>query len=282
MPRVTLKLNCKDSKGLIYHITQLIFKHGGNITVSQQHKEELDERFFMRFEFEADDLNRIRNKFVPELKKTARDLKMEEEISFSDERKRMAIMVSKLDHCLYDLILRQQYGELNADIEIVISNHPDLKKIVENFNIPFYHIPVKKGKKQAAEKETLKLLEKYHIDFIVLARYMQILTPTLVNAYPNRIINVHHGFLPAFKGAKPYHQAYEKGVKLLGATSHYVTDELDAGAIIAQETVHIDHSHSVDKMVAMGRDIERKVLASAISAHIEDRIMVYKNRTIVF
>jgi len=282
MADVILKLNCKDSKGLIYQITKLIFEHGGNITFSQQHKEELDERFFMRFKFEVDDLNRIREKFAPELKKLAESLEMEIEYSFSDERKRMAIMVSKLDHCLYDLFLRQQYGEINADIAVVISNHADLKRVVANFKIPFSHIPVEKGKKETAEQEALELLKSHKIDFIVLARYMQILTPLMVDAYPNRIINVHHGFLPAFKGANPYHQAYKKGVKLIGATSHYVTEDLDAGAIIAQETLRIDHSHSLDKVIALGRDIERKVLASAVCAHTEDRIMVYKNRTIVF
>jgi formyltetrahydrofolate deformylase len=191
-------------------------------------------------------------------------------------------MVSKYDHCLYDLLLRQRYGEIEAEIPLIVSNHPDLQSVVETFGLEFRHIPVAKGRKTDAESTALALFRERGIDLVVLARYMQILTPLMLEAFPMRIINVHHGFLPAFKGAKPHHQAYEKGVKLIGATSHYATEDLDMGPIIEQETIRVDHTRSVGDMIAMGRDIEKVVLAKAVKAHASDRIMVYRNRTIVF
>jgi len=203
-------------------------------------------------------------------------------LALSGERDKVAILVSRYDHCLYDLLLRNQYGELAGDIAVVVSNHPDLADVAAHFGVPFVHVPVLEGRKAEAESQILALLQERGIDLVVLARYMQILTPTLVEPYRNRIINVHHGFLPAFQGARPYHQAYARGVKLIGATSHYVTADLDMGPIIEQASVAVNHSHSVGDLITMGRDIEKQVLASAVKAHLDARIMVYRERTIVF
>ena len=217
-----------------------------------------------------------------DLSGVAEEFQMETRLTYSEDRKKMAIMVSKYDHCLYDLLLRHQYEEIEADIAVVLSNHAELESVAASFKVPFYHVAVEKGNQAKAEEKALKLFEEYGVDFVVLARYMQILTPLMVEAYPSRIINVHHGFLPAFQGAKPYHQAYERGVKLIGATSHYVTVQLDCGPIIEQETVRVNHTHSAEELLAVGRDIEKRVLARAVRWHVEDRIMVYGNRTIVF
>lgn len=278
----TLRLNCRDAKGIVYNVSKFIFERGGNIIDAQQHTEELHNRFFMRVYFDRASMAVTKKELRDDLEKLAVEFDMQAEWSFSDERRRMAVMVSKYDHCLYDLLLRHQYGEINADIALIVSNHPDLEDVAAQFRVPFVHVPVDAARREEAEKRTLELLRQHYIDFVVLARYMQVLSPLMVESFRNRIINVHHGFLPAFKGAKPYHQAYERGVKLIGATSHYVTEELDAGPIIAQETVPVKHTHSVAELIAMGRDIEKKVLAAAVKAHAEDRIMVYHRRTIVF
>lgn len=278
----TLRLNCRDAKGIVYNVSKFIFERGGNIIDAQQHTEELDNRFFMRVYFDRAGMSATKKEMRDDLNRLAEQFDMHAEWSFSDERRRMAIMVSKYDHCLYDLLLRHQYGEINADIALVVSNHTDLEDVAERFHVPFVHIPVDPTRKEEAETRILDLFRQHYVDFVVLARYMQVLTPLMVDAYRNRMINVHHGFLPAFKGAKPYHQAYERGVKLIGATSHYITEDLDAGPIIAQETVPVNHTHSVEELIAMGRDIEKKVLAAAVKAHADDRIMVYHRRTIVF
>jgi formyltetrahydrofolate deformylase len=194
----------------------------------------------------------------------------------------MAIMVSKYDHCLYDLLLRHKYGELDFVIPLIISNHPDLAGVAAHFDVPYFHIPRSKENRDEADRQALSLCSEHRVDFIALARYMQILTPIVIDAYPNRIINVHHGFLPAFKGAKPYHQAYERGVKIVGATSHYATEDLDMGPIIAQETERVHHGYGPDDMIRIGRSLETRVLAAAVKAHAEDRIIVFKGRTIVF
>ena len=282
MQTATLRLHCKDARGIVYNVSKFIFERHGNIIDAQQHTEQLDNRFFMRVYFDRAGMVATKQEIRADLDALAAQFDMHANLSFSDERKRMAILVSKYDHCLYDLLLRNQYGEINADIAMVISNHPDLEDVAARFRVPFFHVPVLDGKKQDAEERILELFRNHFIDMIVLARYMQVLTPLMVNTFRHRIINVHHGFLPAFKGAKPYHQAYERGVKLIGATSHYVTEELDAGPIIAQETAPVKHTHSVQELIAMGRDIEKKVLAAAVKAHAEDRIMVYHRRTIVF
>ncbi len=277
-----LRLHCPDVPGIVYNVARFIYERGGNIIHAQQHKEEIDNRFFMRVHFDCSGMNVTKTQFQKELAELAEQFQMETSISFGDERKKMAIMVSRYDHCLYDLILKHKYGEINADIALIVSNHPDLEYVAESFSIPFFYIPVTPETKPQAEKQAMELFERHYIDFIVLARYMQILSAEFVNQYRNRIINVHHSFLPAFVGAKPYHQAYERGVKLIGATSHYVTEELDEGPIIYQECIHVNHTHSVEDLIAMGRDIEKKVLSEAVKAHADDRIMVYRRRTIVF
>ena len=199
-----------------------------------------------------------------------------------EKKPRMALFVSKYDHCLYDLLGRFKSGELEVEIPFILSNHPDLQPIAESFGIPYFHIPVTKDTKAQAEEQQLELLKQHNVSFIVLARYMQIVSPKLINEYPNNIINIHHSFLPAFPGAKPYHSAFERGVKIIGATSHYVTEELDAGPIIEQDVAHVSHTHSVSQLVAKGRDLEKIVLARAVKNHIAHKVMVYGNKTIVF
>ena len=200
----------------------------------------------------------------------------------SEYRPKMALFVSKYDHCLYDLLGRYNSGELNLDIPFIVSNHEDLKPIAERFAIPYYHIPVTKDNKAAAEDEQLRLLEAHHIDFIVLARYMQIVSSKLIDKYPNKIINIHHSFLPAFVGAKPYHSAFNRGVKIIGATSHYVTEVLDAGPIIEQDVTRVTHAHTIQDLIAKGRDLEKIVLANAVKLHADRKVMVYNNKTVIF
>ncbi len=278
----TLTLHCADVKGIVFHVSRFIYELGGNIIDAQQHSETIDDRFFMRVFFDTGGISRTRREIHEGLAELAARYGMETRLSFSDERKRMAIMVSKYDHCLYDLLLRHQYGEINADTALIVSNHNDLEHVAANFRVPFVCVPVSADTRAESETRVLELFRTHHVDFVVMARYMQILTPLFIDAYTHRIINVHHGFLPAFKGAKPYHQAYEHGVKLIGATSHYATADLDMGPIIEQETIRVSHAHSPNDLVALGRDVERKVLSTAVQAHADDRIMVYRRRTIVF
>jgi formyltetrahydrofolate deformylase len=277
-----LKLNCLDKRGIVADVTEFIYKSGGNILDSQQHREELGSQFFMHIKFDIDELNCTRKELSHKMTTLSENYDMTWSISYSDKKKKMAIMVSKYDHCLYDLLLRHKYGELNTDIALIASNHPDLENVAEHFGVPYFHIPRDKANREDADTQALELFQRHQIDFIAMARYMQILTPKLLEAYHHRIINVHHGFLPAFKGAKPYHQAYEKGVKIIGASSHYATEELDMGPLIEQETARVDHSYCVEGLIRLGRNIESKVLADAVKAHIEDRIIVFNNRTIVF
>lgn len=277
-----LTLNCVDKSGIVADVTRLIFEVGGNIMDAQQHREELDSQFFMFIKFDIANLNCTRQELNEEVQKLADKYKMAWSLNFSDKKKRLAIMVSKYDHCLYDLLLRHRYGELDSEVALIISNHLDLEHVAEHFQVPYFYIKRDKSNREEADAKALDILKSHKTDFVAMARYMQILTPTILDAFPNKIINVHHGFLPAFKGAKPYHQAYEKGVKLIGASSHYATVELDMGPLIEQETAHVDHTYCVDDLIRLGRNIERKVLAEAVKAHCEDRIIVYKNRTIVF
>lgn len=279
---IVLKLNCRDRPGIVSAVTQIIFEAGCNIIDAQQHREEPDDQFFMYIKFDAPELDDALNKLKDRLATMADDHDFDLYLNYSDPPKRMAIMVSKYDHCLYDLLLRHSYGELNTEVPLIISNHPDLKHVADHFGVDYRCIPRNRENRGAADSEALALCREYDIDFIALARYMQILTPIMLDAYPNRIINIHHGFLPAFKGARPYHQAYEKGVKMVGATSHYANEELDMGPIIAQETEAVHHGFSPTDMIRVGRSIESSVLATAVKAHVEDRIMVYKDRTIVF
>ena len=282
MSQAVLKISCPDRKGIVAEVCQTLADCSANILDAQQHREDLDDQFFMYVKFDSSELNCERDILRTRLQAKAELIGFEWELNFTDEKKRLAIMVSKYDHCLYDLLLKNKYGEIDADVALIMSNHPDLEATAKHFNIPFYHIPRNKDNREQADQQAVNLFAEQKIDFVAMARYMQILTPILINAYPNKIINVHHGFLPAFKGAKPYHQAYAKGVKLIGATSHYANEELDMGPIIDQETVRVNHSYSAENMVQQGRDIENRVLARAVKAHAADRIIVYKGRTIIF
>ncbi len=281
--KATFLIHCPDQTGIISTVTNFIQEHGGNIIYLDQHVDKEDGVFFMRLESEfaatQDSENNLKDQFD---KRIAQAYNMEWSAHFGDEKPRMALFVSKYNHCLYDLLSRYYSGELKVDIPFIISNHDDLRYIGTQFKIPFYHIPVTKDSKARAEKEQLQLLKEHAVDFIVLARYMQIVSSTLIEEYPNNIINIHHSFLPAFAGAKPYHAAFNRGVKIIGATSHYVTEELDAGPIIEQDTARVSHVHKVHDFVAKGRDLEKIVLSRAVQLHLNRKTMVYNNKTVIF
>lgn len=283
MNKITLLMYCKDRSNIIASITNFIANNGGNIVYIDQHVDREQDIFFMRLEseFEVDSFS-IED-FKELFKNTLVDqFKIKWRMYASNRKPKMALFVSKYDHCLYDILGRYNSGELFLEIPFILSNHKDLKPIADSFKIPFHHIPVTKDTKQEAEQKQLELLSSHDIDFIVLARYMQIVSGTLINKYPNKIINIHHSFLPAFVGAKPYHSAYKRGVKIIGATSHYVTEELDAGPIIEQDVARVSHTHSIDDLIAKGRDLEKIVLANAIKLHTNRKVMVYNNKTVIF
>lgn len=275
-----LLVNCRDKKGLVAGITNFIFKHNGNIINLDQYTNCAEKKFFMRIEWEMKGFSLSKDKLKNELPPLANKLGINYQLFFSDQKLNMGILVSKYDHCLFDLLLRKRSGELDINIPVIISNHPDLKEVADMFKIEFYHLPIK-GSKNSQEKQILKILQEKNIDFVTLARYMQILSGSFVKKYKNSIINVHHSFLPAFSGAKPYHQAHKKGVKVIGATSHFVTVDLDAGPIIEQETIKISHKDNVDDLVRKGRDLERKVLAQAVQLFIQHRLFIDNQRTII-
>ncbi len=278
----TLLVSCPDQKGLVARLTDFVFRNNGNILHSDEHIDEEAGLFLMRIEWDlkgfAFERSQIRGAFEP----LARELSLDWELHFSDDVRRGAIFVSKFDHCLYDLLFRHRAGELRANFSLVVSNHPDLRGLVEYFGIDYQVFPVTPETKAAQEAAILAELERRRIEFIVLARYMQILSADFVARYPHRIINIHHSFLPAFAGPKPYHQAHRRGVKLIGATSHYVTAELDAGPIIAQDVARVSHRDSVEDLVRKGRDLEKVVLAQAVRLHLENRVLVYGNKTVIF
>ena len=283
MKNITLLIHCKDQSGIIASVTNFIAENKGNIVYIDQHVDREQDIFFMRLESEFSDasfsIDLLKDEFKDSL---AERFEMKWSIYSSEEKINMALFVSKYDHCLYDILGRYNSGELNVNIPFIISNHNDLKLIADSFNIPFYHIPVSKETKTEAEEQQLKLLEEHNIDFVVLARYMQIVSDKLISNYPNKIINIHHSFLPAFIGAKPYHSAYKRGVKIIGATSHYITEELDAGPIIEQDVAHVSHAYSIEDLIAKGRDLEKIVLSNAIKLHIDRKVMVYNNKTVIF
>ncbi len=283
MAKIKILINCPDKKGIIASVTTFILKNNANITYIDQHVDHEHGIFFMRLEceFPKNELafNVFKNEFETEI---ASQFSMQWQAYNSEEKPKMALFVSKYDHCIYDILVRHHSGELYVDIPLIISNHNDLKNIGDNFGIPFYHIPVTKENKKQAEAEQLQLVKAHDIDFIVLARYMQIIPTEIIDVYPNNIINIHHSFLPAFPGAKPYHSAFKRGVKIIGATSHYVTEALDEGPIIEQDTTRVSHDHSIDDFISKGRDLEKIVLSRAIKLHAERKTMVFSNKTIIF
>jgi formyltetrahydrofolate deformylase len=282
MKNITMLIHCRDQKGIIAQVTDFFLSADGNIVYIDQYVDRENNEFFMRLECELPEtvlIDTVRRDFED---KVATKFNMLWKLYTRSRNLKMALFVSKYEHCLYDLLSRCSVGELKVDIPLIISNHDDLRIAAERFGIPFYHIPVTAATKPEAEEQQLRLLEEHSVDFIVLARYMQIVPPALIGRYPNKIINIHHSFLPAFPGAKPYHSAFSRGVKIIGATSHYVTEELDEGPIIEQDTVRVSHVHSIDDFIMKGKDLERIVLSRAIKLHAERKTMVYGNKTIIF
>jgi formyltetrahydrofolate deformylase len=278
-----LLIHCPDHRGLIAAVSSFIALHNGNILSADQHvSDEKNGTFFMRMEIEGQGFGLGRDEFDGAFAPLARQHGMTWRIGFTDRPKRMAIMVSKQDHCLIDMLWRWEAGELAAVIPLVISNHADLAPKVQAHGIPFFHLPATRETKAEQEAKIEALLREHEIDLVVLARYMQILSSQLLGSYQQPIINIHHSFLPAFVGASPYHQAYTRGVKIIGATAHYVTAELDAGPIINQDVARVSHGDNVADLVRIGREVERRVLAQAVRWHLEDRVLVDGNRTVVF
>jgi formyltetrahydrofolate deformylase len=278
-----LLIHCPDKQGIVAKITEFLNSNNGNIIELAQHVDHEDKIFYMRIEWE------LQNFLIPEEKIAdyfetliANKYEMIWYLYFSDYKARMALFVSKMSHCLYDILARYKANEWNVEIPLIISNHETLKSVADAFGIKFYHIPVTAENKPEKEEEEIKLLKKYKIDFVVLARYMQILSKEFIEMYPHKIINIHHSFLPAFPGAKPYHSAYKRGVKIIGATGHYVTAELDEGPIIEQDVTRISHEDSIDDLVQKGKDLEKIILSRAIKLLLQHRLLVYHNRTVVF
>ncbi|MGP4039340.1 formyltetrahydrofolate deformylase [Gracilibacillus sp. D59] len=281
--RARLLINCADQPGIVAAVSQFLYEHDANIIESNQYSTDPHGgEFFMRIEFEIENLKDQVEKLEADFQNVKEDFNMEATFKYVDQVKKMAIFVSKEPHCLLELLWEWQSGDLMTDISLVISNHETSREFVEPLGIPYYYIPANKDIRKQVEEKQIRLLKEYEIDVIVLARYMQILTPDFVETFKNKIINIHHSFLPAFIGAKPYERAYNRGVKLIGATSHYVTNDLDEGPIIEQDISRVDHRDNVEAMKKIGQSVERSVLARAIKWHLEDRIIVNGNKTIVF
>jgi len=278
-----LLISCADKDGIVADVTALLARLGANIVYLDQHTDRQNKKFFMRVEWDLENfsagLDDFKTIFTHE---SARKFDMSWELHRSLSRQRMAVFVSKYAHCFFDIISRWKIKEFEVDIPLVISNHEDLREDSQRFGIPYYYIPITKDNYEEQTQKQIDILQENAIDFIVLARYMQIIAPQMISLYRNRIINIHHSFLPGFPGAKPYHQAFERGVKIIGATGHYVTQDLDAGPIIEQDVQRVSHKHSVEDLIATGQDIERRVLARAVSAHIQRKILTDENRTVVF
>ncbi|MGB1020389.1 MAG: formyltetrahydrofolate deformylase [Flavobacteriaceae bacterium] len=283
MKRLILLMHCHDKKGIIAAVTSFIHQRQGNIVYIDQYVDRIHSAFFMRVviegHFNGPSFEEFKQVFNTEL-----GIPFELNCAFYLEEKKpkLAVFVSKYEHCLYDILAQQQAGKLHCEIPFVLSNHKDLEHIAKRFDLPFYHIKVTKENKSEAEQKQLELLQKHQVDCVVLARYMQIVSGKIIDHYPHKIINIHHSFLPAFPGAKPYHSAFERGVKIIGATSHYVTEELDAGPIIEQDITRVSHAHNVSDFIDKGRDLERLVLLRALKLHTERKVMVYNNKTVVF
>ena len=278
-----LLLHCPDKPGIISAVTDFITINKGNIVYLDQYVDHIENIFFMRIEWELSDFLVPREKIEDYFETLyAQKYEMSFRLYFSDIKPRMAIFVSKMSHCLFDMLARYANGEWNVEIPLIISNHPNLQHVADKFGIPFYLFPITKETKAEQEAKEMELLAKHKVNFIVLARYMQVISENMIKSYPNRIINIHHSFLPAFVGAKPYHAAFERGVKIIGATSHYVTTELDAGPIIEQDVVRITHKDTVEDLVNKGKDLEKIVLSRAVQKHIERKVLAYKNKTVIF
>ena len=281
--KTTILIHCPDQKGIISAVTGFIHSKHGNILYLDQHVDQQANAFFMRLESNFDTGHFSETAFRTDFEKElSQRYAMKWSMHQSGIKPKMAILVSKYNHCLYDLLSRYRSGELEVDIPFIISNHDDLRSIAEQFDVPFHHIPVSKETKSEAEDQQLNLLEEADVDFIVLARYMQIVSAKVIDHYPNKIINIHHSFLPAFAGAKPYHAAFKRGVKIIGATSHYVTEDLDEGPIIEQDVTTVTHAHRISDFIAKGRDLEKIVLARAVQLHVQRKTMVYANKTVIF
>lgn len=283
MTTAKLLLHCPDKPGILAEVTDFITVNKGNIIYLDQYVDHSENMFFMRIEWELEHFlvpkEKIHDYFATLY---AQKYGMSFRLYFSDVKPRMAIFVSKMSHCLYDILARYTAGEWNVEIPLIISNHPDLKHIADRFDIPFHLFPITRENKEEQERKEMELLKEHKITFIVLARYMQVISEKMIEAYPDRIINIHHSFLPAFVGAKPYHAAFERGVKIIGATSHYITTELDAGPIIEQDVVRITHRDTVADLVNKGKDLEKIVLSRAVQKHIERKVLAYKNKTVIF
>ena len=283
MTTAKLLLHCPDKPGILAEVTDFITVNKGNIIYLDQYVDHVENIFFMRIEWELKDFLVPQEKIEDYFRTLyGQKYEMDFRLYFSDVKPRMAIFVSKMSHCLFDMLARYTAGEWNVEIPLIISNHPDLQHVAERFGIPFYLFPITKETKEEQERKEMELLAKHNITFIVLARYMQVISEQMINAYPNKIINIHHSFLPAFVGAKPYHAAFQRGVKIIGATSHYVTTELDAGPIIEQDVVRITHKDSIEDLVNKGKDLEKIVLSRAVQKNIERKILAYKNKTVIF
>jgi formyltetrahydrofolate deformylase len=280
-PTATLLISCPDRQGLVAKIANFIYANGGNIIHADEHTDFAGNWFLMRLEWQLDGFNLPREYIAPAFNSIAQPLQANWQLHFSDDVPRIAIWVSKQDHCLLDLLWRQRAQEFMAEVPLIISNHPNLESIAKQFDIDYYCIPVTKERKEEAETEQLELLKKYQIDLVVLAKYMQIVSAEFIAKFP-QIINIHHSFLPAFVGANPYQQACDRGVKIIGATGHYVTAELDAGPIIEQDVVRVSHRDDLADTIRKGKDLERIVLARAVRLHLQNRVLVYSDRTVVF
>jgi formyltetrahydrofolate deformylase len=277
-----LLITCPDQQGLVSVVANLLYKYNGNVLHADQHIDTEEKLFFMRVEWDLGSFSIDMEHFKEEFKVIAEQYKMRWQLQRSAQKLNTAIFVSKQDHCLADLLYRHRAGELACELKLIISNHADTQSLADFYSIPFHHIPISKTSKPETESVQKSLLDQHDIDLIVLARYMQILSPQFITDYPDKIINIHHSFLPAFLGAKPYHRAFERGVKLIGATSHYVTAELDNGPIIEQNVLRVSHRDQVNDLVRKGQDIEKTVLSRAVRLHLEHRILTYGNKTVIF
>ena len=278
----TLLVSCPDLRGIVAALAQLLYGHGANILDADQHTDPQAGMFFQRIRFDLSQIHTDRTSLAAAIREVAERFAMTWRLAYADRPKRMAVFVSKVDHCLYDLLLRQRAGELVCEIPLIVSNHPDLAPVADQFGIPFEVFPITPESKRAQEQREQARIQELGVDLIVLARYMQVLSPEFTAAYPARILNIHHSFLPAFMGGKPYHQAHGRGVKLIGATAHYATSDLDEGPIVGQDVARCSHRDSVEDLVRKGRDLEKVVLARAVRWHLDDRVLVYGNKTVVF